>query len=46
MQAEPQNSDASGKAGAGERVVALVLVGLVAVWLIAYVIFAVRAWIG
>lgn len=47
MQAEPQNSDASaGKAGTGDRVVAFVLAGLVAVWLIAYAIFAIRARIG
>ena len=44
MQDEPQNSDAAaGKAGTGDRIVACVLAGLVAVWLAAYVIFAIRA---
>jgi len=47
MEVEPPNTATpAGKAGTGDRVVAFVLVGLVAVWLAAYVIFAIRARIG
>jgi hypothetical protein len=36
----------AGKTGANDTVVAYLLAGLIAVWVVAYAFFAVRAWIG
>jgi hypothetical protein len=36
----------SGKTGTSDTIVAYLLAGLIAVWVVAYAYFAIRAWIG